>query len=79
MTPQAARELIRQVLAVPEVLEAIGDDDNLLAAGVNSGELILVALRCEQRLGRALSETELSGLVSIRSVASILGGPDVAA
>jgi Phosphopantetheine attachment site len=79
VTTQAARELIRHVLAVPEILKAIGDDDDLLAAGVNSGELILVALRCEQRLGRALTEAELSGLVSVRSVAAILGGPDMAA
>ncbi|HEV2343027.1 MAG TPA: acyl carrier protein [Actinocrinis sp.] len=75
MTTETARDLIRSVMELPELLEAIDDDADLRMAGIDSGELILVALRCEQQLGRPLDESELSGLVSVRSVASILTGP----
>jgi hypothetical protein len=76
MTTTAARELVRSALELPSLLETINDDDDLLSAGVNSGELIMVAMRCEQRLGRPLTEAELSRLHSITAVAAILGGSD---
>lgn len=76
MTTMAARELVRSALELPALLETIDDDDDLQAAGVNSGELIMVALRCEERLARPLTETELSRLHSISAVAALLGGSD---
>jgi hypothetical protein len=78
MVNETARELVRRALELPALLDRIGDQDDLLAAGVNSGELILVAVRCEERIGRPLSESELSALVSIDAVAKILEGSRVA-
>lgn len=69
----AARELIKEALDAPAVLDRIGDDDDLIGSGVNSGEIVRVALRCEQRLGRALTDDELVALDSVRAVSAVLG------
>jgi acyl carrier protein len=68
----AARELIRGCLDLPAVLDRISDTDDLLTHGVNSGEVVLIALRCEQTLGRALSDTELEQLDSVVAVDTLL-------
>ena len=68
----AARELVRTCLDLPAVLDRIGDTDSLLAHGVNSGEVILIALRCEQELGRALTDAELEELDSVTAVDLLL-------
>lgn len=70
----AGRELIRGCLDLPSVLDRIGDSDDMLTHGVNSGELVLVALRCEQALGRALTEAELERLDSVTAVDRLLQG-----
>jgi acyl carrier protein len=68
----AARELIRGCLDLPAVLDRISDTDDLLTHGVNSGEVVLIALRCEQTLGRALSDAELEQLDSVVAVDTLL-------
>jgi hypothetical protein len=68
-----ARELIRKCLDLPVVLDRLGDDDDLLTGGINSGELVRVALGCEERLGRPLTDDELTGLDTVRAVARVLG------
>ncbi len=67
-----ARELIRANLDLPALLDRIGDGDDLIAAGVNSGEVVRIALRCEQHLGRVLSDDELTALSTVRAVAELL-------
>lgn len=76
MNAGEARDLIRDAVEPATLLDGVGDEDDLRLAGVSSGELILIAVRCEQQMGRALSEDELRTLVSIRAVAEILGGID---
>lgn len=73
-----ARELVRQSLDYPALLDEIGDDDDLIAAGVNSGEMIRVALQCEEHAGRPLTDGELARLNSISVIAEILGCARVA-
>ena len=67
-----ARALIRAGLDLPILLDRIGDTDDLVAAGVNSGEIVRIALHCEQRLGRALTDDELSTLTSVAAVTELL-------
>jgi hypothetical protein len=71
----AARDLVRAHLDHPALLDRIADGDDLVAAGVNSGELIRVALACEERLGRPLGDEELSDLTSVQAVADLLRAP----
>lgn len=69
-----ARELIRASLDLPALLDLVADDDDLISAGVNSGELVQIAMHCEERLGRVLTDDELAGLSTVRAVAELLAG-----
>ncbi|MBO1414777.1 acyl carrier protein [Streptomyces sp. FH025] len=71
---ETARMLIREVLDLPVLLDAIGDDQDLVSGGINSGEVVRIALRCEQYLDRALTDEELAGLSSVRAVGELLEG-----
>ena len=66
------RELIKRHLDYPPLLDRIGDDEDLVAAGVNSGEMIRVALGCERYLDRQLTDAELSEMTSVHAIASVL-------
>lgn len=66
------RELIRKQLDYPPLLDRIGDDEDLVAAGVNSGEMIRVALGCERYLDRQLTDAELTGMTSVRAITALL-------
>lgn len=67
-----AREIVRENLDYPALLDQITDEDDLVNAGVNSGEIIRVALGCENHLDRPLTDGELSRIASVRSVADLL-------
>jgi hypothetical protein len=69
---EQARALIRKSLDYPALLDRIADDEDLVAAGVNSGEMIRVALRCEDYVDRPLTDAELSRITTVRSVAELL-------
>ncbi|GHI86201.1 acyl carrier protein [Streptomyces xanthophaeus] len=68
-----ARTLVRQSLDHPALLDRVSDEASLAGAGVNSGELIRLALNIEQQLGRALDDEELLELTSISAVAELVG------
>jgi len=74
-----ARGVVRQSLDHPALLDRVADSADLVGAGVNSGELIRVALRCEELLGRPLGDEELADLTSIGAVADLLAGAPAAA
>jgi acyl carrier protein len=69
-----ARELIRASLDLPALLDRVADDDDLIGAGINSGELVQIALHCEEQLGRMLTDDELAGLSTVRAVDQLLAG-----
>jgi acyl carrier protein len=69
-----ARAIVRGKLDHPALLDQIADDEDLVNAGVNSGEIIQVALACENHLDRPLTDAELSRITSVRSVAELLTG-----
>ncbi|GAA0368904.1 acyl carrier protein [Streptomyces blastmyceticus] len=68
-----ARSFVRDSLDHPGLLDRVGDDEILAQAGVNSGELIRLALRLEEHLGRPLDDEELFALTSIRAIADLIG------
>jgi acyl carrier protein len=67
-----ARELVRSCLDLPALLDRIGDDEDLIGGGVNSGEVLRIALECENRIGRLLTDDELAALSSVRAVRKLL-------
>jgi Phosphopantetheine attachment site len=68
-----ARALVRQCLDSPTLLDAIADGEDLMAHGVNSGEIIRVALECERRIGRMLTDEELTELSTVDAIARLIG------
>jgi acyl carrier protein len=67
-----ARQVLKECLDLPELVDQIGDSEDLVLAGVNSGEIIRVAQQCEEILGRPLDDEELTGITSVASVAALL-------
>lgn len=70
----SARELIKTGLDYPPLLDRIGDHEDLVTVGVNSGEMIRIALACEEYLGRRLTDAELTGMTSVWSITAVLTG-----
>ncbi|MFI5780330.1 hypothetical protein [Nocardia sp. NPDC051570] len=68
-----AREVVKGCLDLPALIDLIGDADELVSGGVNSGEIIRIAQRCEEILDRALTSDELTGIDTITAVAALLG------
>lgn len=68
------RQLIKRGLDYPSLLDRIGDHEDLVAVGVNSGEMIRIALVCEEYLGRPLDDAELASMTSVRSIMAVLTG-----
>lgn len=66
------RGLIKKYLDYPPLLDRIGDNEDLVAAGVNSGEMIRVALGCEEYLDRVLTDAELTSMTCVRAIAEVL-------
>lgn len=72
----AAREILAGCMDLPMLLEGIGDEDDLTASGLGSAELLLIALRCEELLGRPLGDGELSELTTVTAIADLMAaGP----
>lgn len=67
-----ARAVIKKGMDYPHLLDRITDHEDLVTAGVNSGEMIRIALSCESHLGRALTDDELSRLATVAAVARLL-------
>ncbi|MFB7470635.1 phosphopantetheine-binding protein [Kitasatospora sp. NPDC056184] len=67
-----ARRLVGASLDSATFLNRLADDDDFATAGVNSGELIKLALGCEDFLGRALDDEELANLTSISAVDELI-------
>jgi acyl carrier protein len=67
-----ARELLRQVGAGEDLCAALRDDDDLLAAGVGSAEMIELGLLVEETLERELSAEEVERLSTLGDVETLL-------
>jgi aryl carrier-like protein len=67
-----ARAVIKAGMDFPHLLDRIADHEDLVTAGVNSGEMIRIALSCERHLGRALTDDELSRLATVAAVERLL-------
>ena len=71
-----AREVVKAALDNPSLLDGVPDDVDLVAAGVNSGEMIRLALFVEEELGRPLGDEELVRLTSVADVRALLDGAE---
>jgi acyl carrier protein len=74
-----ARELLAEVTGA-EVAERVGPADDLVLAGVDSGDLIRLALLIEERLDGALDPERLQDLRTLAAIDAVLQeeAPDLA-
>ncbi|MCL7426160.1 phosphopantetheine-binding protein [Streptomyces sp. NPDC057806] len=70
LTPGHA--LLLEFVDLPELLDGIGRDDDLTTAGLNSGDLIRLALAIEERTGSPLDDDELTALHTVEGIDQVL-------
>ncbi|MET7294562.1 acyl carrier protein [Streptomyces griseoloalbus] len=77
------RELLVELTGTAEYADAVGDDVDLAASGIDSGDLVRLVLLVEQRLGVEITAEDMERLHTIadyerfvaeRSVAGATGG-----
>ncbi|MDT9701485.1 phosphopantetheine-binding protein [Streptomyces sp. P17] len=70
LTPGHA--LLLEFVDLPELLDGIGRDDDLTTAGLNSGDLIRLALAIEEQTGSPLDDDELTALHTVEGIDQVL-------
>ena len=71
MSMDRARELVAEI-AGPGAAGEIGPDDDLVMAGVDSGDLIRLALSIEERYDAQLDADRLAELRTLRALEGLL-------
>jgi acyl carrier protein len=66
------RQLLMEVLDVPEVAARIPADADLILAGINSGDLIRLGLSIEERTHRPLTDDDLMELQTVDGIDRVL-------
>ncbi|QKW06899.1 acyl carrier protein [Streptomyces sp. NA04227] len=70
LTP--GHRLLLEFLDMPELLEGIERDADLTSAGLNSGDLIRLALAIEEQTGSPLEDDELTALHTLDGIDQVL-------
>jgi phosphopantetheine binding protein len=70
--PSPGRRLLLDVLESPGLVESLPADQDLLSAGINSGELIRLSLAIEDYIGEALDDEVLPTLSTIEGIDRVL-------
>jgi acyl carrier protein len=68
-----ARQLLEEVFPYPGIVRGLDERADLLEAGLNSGDLIKLALRIENSLQVALGPEDLPELSTIAGIERLLG------
>ncbi|MFF2654625.1 acyl carrier protein [Streptomyces sp. NPDC058045] len=59
------RDMLVELTGMPEFAEGIGDDADLSASGIDSGDLVRLVLLIEQRTGAEVTAEDMDGLSTI--------------
>jgi len=71
-TLSPGRQLLMEVLDVPEVAAKIPSDADLILAGINSGDLIRLGLTIEERTHLPLTDDDLMDLQTVEGIDRVL-------
>ena len=71
-TLSPGRQLLMEVLDVPEVAAKIPADADLILAGINSGDLIRLGLSIEERTQQPLTDDDLMDLQTVDGIDRVL-------
>ncbi|MDQ2958069.1 MAG: phosphopantetheine-binding protein [Actinomycetota bacterium] len=66
------RQLLLELADAPGLFDDLAADADLLSAGINSGELIKLALAIEERTGQPLDDEVLVTLYTIEGIDRVL-------
>lgn len=66
------RQLLLELADAPGVFDDLAADADLLSAGINSGELIKLAMAIEDRTGQPLDDDALVTLYTISGIDEVL-------
>ncbi|GAB2711264.1 acyl carrier protein [Kitasatospora kifunensis] len=68
------REMLVELTGAPEFTESIGDDVDLGASGIDSGDLVRLVLLIEQRTGAEVTAEEMEQLVTLADYERFVAG-----
>ena len=68
----AARRLLHDLVDLPELLDEADPGSDLVSLGINSGDLLRLAVAVEDRTGVALSDDELAALHTLDGIERVL-------
>lgn len=68
----AARRLLHDLVDLPELLDEADPARDLMALGINSGDLLRVAVAVEDRTGVPLDDEELASLHTLEGIDRVL-------
>jgi len=71
-TLSPGRQLLMEVLDVPEVAATIPADADLILSGINSGDLIRLGLTIEERTQLPLTDDDLTDLQTVDGIDRLL-------
>jgi acyl carrier protein len=71
-TLSPGRQLLMEVLDVPEVAAKIPADADLILAGINSGDLIRLGLSIEERTHLPLTDDDVMDLQTVDGIDRVL-------
>ena len=61
----AIRTMLVELTGTTEFADGVGDDEDLSASGMDSGDLVRLALLIEERTGQEVTAEDLEGLSTI--------------
>ena len=61
----AIRTMLVELTGTPEFADGVGDDEDLSASGIDSGDLVRLVLLIEQRTGQEVTAQDMEGLSTI--------------
>ncbi|GAA4667027.1 phosphopantetheine-binding protein [Streptomyces youssoufiensis] len=70
LTP--GHRLLLEFVDLPQLIEGVPGDADLINAGLNSGDLIRLALALEERTGAPLDDDELGALHTLDGINQVL-------
>ncbi|MET9610791.1 acyl carrier protein [Streptomyces sp. NPDC006512] len=68
------RGMLVELTGTPEFAESIGDDVDLGASGIDSGDLVRLVLLIEQRTGAEVTAEEMERLVTLADYERFVAG-----
>jgi acyl carrier protein len=72
------RELLVELTGTTEYADQVGEDVDLAASGIDSGDLVRLVLLVEQRLGVEITAEDMEGLRTIADYERFVAGHSAA-